>query len=187
MRSTVYPRSSQRSTTSPLPKEITTEVPTEAPQNYVQRATMMNSSDLQGTQQQLKEASYSIAPRQSTKADRKKRRPQTFGFPPLRTESKRVTFSQPLYARCVALDESWSTDCQVLSVWNDGARLAARNPKDLTSFFLIFVSSPKPVFRRCKRVWVRGNEIEVSYERQPPCFGLERNPLDEAPSGLLDR
>lgn len=147
----------------------------------------MNSLDIEGTLQQVKETSHLMASGQSTKADRKKCRPHTFGFPPLRTESKRVTFSQPFYARCVALDESWSTDCQVLSVWNDGARLAAMNPKDLTSFFLIFVSSPKPVFRRCKRVWLRGNQFEVSYQRLKPSFALERNPLDEAPSRLLDR
>lgn len=147
---------------------------------------MMNSSDLEGTQQQLKEEPHSMAPGQSTKADRKKRRAHTFGFPPLRTEPKRVTFSHPLEAQCIALDESWSTGCQVLSVWDGGARLATENPKDLTSFFLIFVSSPKPVFRRCKRVWVRGNQLEVSYERQPPCFALERNPLDEAPARFLD-
>jgi len=131
--------------------------------------------------------SPSIAPRQSTAVDPAKSRPRTLGFPALRTELKKVTFTHPLDARCVALDESWSTDCQVLSVWEGGARLLVRDPQDLTRFFLIFASSPKLVFRRCKRVWGRGNELEVSYERQPPCYALERNPLDEAPARLLDR
>jgi hypothetical protein len=128
----------------------------------------------------------SIAPRQSTGSDPAKGRPQTLGFPALRAKPKRVTFTDPLDARCVALDESWSTDCQVLSVWDGGARLLVRDPQDLTRFFLIFASGPKPVFRRCRRVWVRGNKLEVNYERQQPCFALERNPLDEAPARFLD-
>ena len=112
---------------------------------------------------------------------------RTLGFPALRTESRRVTFTQPLAARCVALDETWSTDCQVLSVWTNGARLLAGNPKDLARFLLFFASGPMPVFRRCKRVWVRGNELEVSYERRQPSFAPERDPLHEAPSQLFDR
>ncbi len=140
---------------------------------------MLNTSELE-------EKLPSIASRQSTGVGPAKNRPHTLGFPALRTESKKVTFTHPLDARCVALDESWSIDCQVLRVWDDGARLFVPDPLDVTRFFLIFVSSPKLVLRRCKRVWVRGNELEVSYERQRPCFALERNPLNEKPARLLD-
>lgn len=161
--------------------------PSKTRENDVHPARMMPTSDCEGVQQQSKRGPLSMAPGQSTEADRMKLRARTFGFPALRTESKRVTFTPPLYARCVALDGSWSTDCRVLIVSNDGARLLVRNPEGLNMFLLFFVSSPKPVFRRCRRIWVRRNELEVSYERLQPSFALERNPPDEAPLRLLDR
>lgn len=147
---------------------------------------MIPPSNREATHKLLECSLPSVAPGQSSESNCTKRRRYTFGFPALQTESKRVSFTEPLYARCVALDGSWSTDCRVLIVWNEGARVFARNPKHLARFVLFFVSNPKPVFRRCKTVWIRGNELEVHYERLPG-FALERNPLDKAPLRLLDQ
>lgn len=102
------------------------------------------------------------------------RKPRTVGFPALhRTEPKRVAFSSPLYARCRSVDGTRSTDCLVLSVWDTGAQLQVRRPADLTEFYLLFTSSLRPVFRQCKRVWTRGNVIDVAYQRKQPDFLLK--------------
>jgi hypothetical protein len=99
-------------------------------------------------------------------------RPQTVGFSALRKELKRVTFDPPLYARCMSIDGMWSMDCLVMSVWDSGARLQARWPREIREFFLLFTSSVKPVYRRCKRVRMRGQQIEVEYQRMRPSFAL---------------
>ena len=100
-------------------------------------------------------------------------RKQTTGFPALRTDPKRVSFNPPLHAACTSLDEAWSVECQVLSVWHNGARLCVGSPKDLTEFLLLFTPPPRPVLRRCKRVWTFGTEIEVEFQRKQPSFALQ--------------
>lgn len=100
-------------------------------------------------------------------------RRQTIGFPALRTDPKRVSFNPPLYATCMSLDEAWSMECQVLSVWHNGARLYVANPKELTEFLLLFTPPPRFVLRRCKRVWTLGTEIEVEFQRTQPSFALQ--------------
>jgi hypothetical protein len=98
---------------------------------------------------------------------------QTLGFPPFNlAEPKRVIFSTPICARCVSADGLWSTNCLVLCVWNTGAQLQASLPGDLTEFYLLFTSSPRPVSRRCRRVSTRGNVVEVAFLREQPAFQL---------------
>ena len=99
---------------------------------------------------------------------------RTVGFPALhRTDSKRVTFQRPLYARCMSIDGVWATDCLVLTVWDAGAQLQVRRPSDLTEFYLLLTSSPRPVFRQCRRVSTCGNVIQVEYQRRQPDFLLK--------------
>lgn len=104
--------------------------------------------------------------------------PQTIGFPALRTEPKRVKFDPPLSAKCASIDGIWSDDCVVVEVWDGGARLHVSWTDDLEQFFLLFTSSVKPVYRRCKRVWTRGGEIEVEYQRKRPSFALDSYDLE---------
>jgi len=99
---------------------------------------------------------------------------RTVGFPALhRTDSKRVTFQTPLYAKCMSIDGVWSTDCLVLTVWDAGAQLQVRRPSDLTEFYLLLTSSFRPVFRQCRRVSTCGNVIQVDYQRRQPDFLLK--------------
>ena len=96
---------------------------------------------------------------------------QTLGFPPVsRAEPKRVTFSTPLYARCMSADGLWSTNCLALSVWKTGAELQVSLPGDLTEFYLLFTSPPRPVSRQCRRASTHGNVIEVACMRKQPAF-----------------
>lgn len=98
---------------------------------------------------------------------------QTLGFPPVNlAEPKRVIFSTPLYARCMSDDGLWSTNCLVLSVWDTGAKLDVSLPGELTDFYLLFTSPPRPVSRQCRRVSTRGNVIEVAYLRKEPAYLL---------------
>ena len=100
-------------------------------------------------------------------------KPQTIGFPTLhRTEPKIATFATPLYANCMSIEGVWCTDCLVLSVWDTGAQLRVKRPSDLTDFYLLFTSSPRPVFRRCKRIRTCGDVIEVEYQPKQPDFLL---------------
>ena len=106
-------------------------------------------------------------------------KPQTVGFPALQqTKPRIITFANPLDARCMSVDGVWSTDCLVLSVWDTGAQLQVREPGELTEFYLVFTSSPKPVFRRCKRVRTCGDVIEVANQRSQPDFVLKPGTVD---------
>jgi hypothetical protein len=101
-------------------------------------------------------------------------KPRTIGFPALqRTEPKIVRFASPLYARCMSLDVVWCTDCLILSVWDAGAELQVRRPGDLTEFYLLFTSSPRPVFRRCRRIRTWGDVMEAAYQKKRPDFHLK--------------
>ena len=96
---------------------------------------------------------------------------QTLGFPPCSlAEPKRVSFFTPLYAKCMSVDGLWTTNCWALSVWDTGAQLEVSLPGDLTEFYLLFTSPPRPVSRMCRRASTRGNIIEVVYLRKQPAF-----------------
>jgi hypothetical protein len=73
----------------------------------------------------------------------------------------------------MSVDGVCCTDCLVLSVWDTGAQLQVGRPGDLAEFYLVFTSSPKPVFRRCKRVGICGDLIEVAYQSKQPDFLLK--------------
>jgi hypothetical protein len=108
---------------------------------------------------------------------KKDRNKQTLGFPPFNlAEPKRVIFSTPLCARCVSADGLWSTNCLVLSVWETGAQLEVSLPGDLTEFYLLFTSPPRPFSRQCRRVSTCGNVIEVACLRNQPAFMLNAGP-----------
>jgi hypothetical protein len=52
---------------------------------------------------------------------------------------------------------------------DSGSQLEFENSAaTLTEFFLVLTSSPTPVFRRCRRVWVNGNRMGVEYQRKVP-------------------
>jgi hypothetical protein len=95
------------------------------------------------------------------------------GFPaPRNSETKKVHFEPPLRARFVTLDGSWSTACEVTTVWETGARLRVKHPPPL-QFILLFAWSPTVVSRFCRRVRWRGENVWVDYVRQRPCYFME--------------
>ncbi|MEY2503226.1 MAG: hypothetical protein QOI07_3563 [Verrucomicrobiota bacterium] len=80
--------------------------------------------------------------------------------------AKRVGFEKPLEVRVMAIDGTWCIDGQLIDVSETGARirLTSSAAKD-REFFLLLTKFGDPVFRRCKRRWVNGTLMGVSFHR----------------------
>lgn len=104
---------------------------------------------------------------------RERRRSIALGLPAqLKQDTKRVTFDPPLRARLVTPDGSWSAACEVMTLWETGARLRVQPPPPV-QFILLFAWSPTVVSRLCKRVRWRGEDLWVDYVRQRPSYSME--------------
>jgi hypothetical protein len=84
-----------------------------------------------------------------------------------RKGAKRVEFENPLDVRVMAIDGTWCIDGQLIDVSETGARIrltsaAARD----TEFFLLLTKFGDPVFRHCKRRWINGTLMGVSFRRE---------------------
>jgi hypothetical protein len=83
-----------------------------------------------------------------------------------RKGAKRVRFENPLDVRLMAIDGTWCIDSQLIDVSETEARIRmiTSAAKD-TEFFLLLTKFGDPVFRRCKRRWVNGTLMGVSFHR----------------------
>jgi hypothetical protein len=83
-----------------------------------------------------------------------------------RKGSARVKFENPLDVRVMAIDGTWCFDCQLIDVSENGAQIRLSSPaaKDI-EFFLLLTKFGDPIFRRCKRRWVDGTLMGVSFHR----------------------
>jgi hypothetical protein len=83
-----------------------------------------------------------------------------------RKGAKRVGFENPLDVRVMAIDGTWCIDGQLIDVSETGARISLTSSaaKD-REFFLLLTKFGDPVFRRCKRKWVNGTLMGVSFHR----------------------
>jgi hypothetical protein len=80
--------------------------------------------------------------------------------------AKRVRFENPLDVRVMAIDGTWCFDCQLIDVSENGAQIRLSSPaaKDI-EFFLLLTKLGDPIFRRCKRRWVDGTLMGVSFNK----------------------
>jgi hypothetical protein len=79
--------------------------------------------------------------------------------------TKRVAFELPVSAQMMAIDGTWRRECSMYDVSEDGAKLAVGSSIEglqLTEFFLV-LSSTGVTYRRCKLVWVNGDQIGVTF------------------------
>jgi hypothetical protein len=68
----------------------------------------------------------------------------------------------------MAIDGTWCRECQVIDVSETGARIGLVGAvADLREFFLLLSTFGNPVFRRCRREWVDGKQMGVSFDRSP--------------------
>ncbi|HEU5092206.1 MAG TPA: hypothetical protein VFT30_05950, partial [Nitrospira sp.] len=99
---------------------------------------------------------------------------RTIGFPALQNErQKRVWFDPPRSAICKLDGGAQCADCLVLGVWDSGARLRIEDTSIPAEFDLLFASGPKPVRRRCKRLSVCGDVMDVEFKRTKPSYVLD--------------
>jgi hypothetical protein len=78
----------------------------------------------------------------------------------------RVQFEPPLDVRVMTIDGTWSGEGGLIEISDNDARLKVTgHATELTDFFLILNGFGRPVFRHCKRVWVEGPLIGVSFNK----------------------
>ena len=78
----------------------------------------------------------------------------------------RVEFERPLPVRVMAIDGTWSDDCFLIDISDTEAQLElTAQPAELAEFFLMLTSFGSPVFRRCRRKWVHGARVGVSFHK----------------------
>lgn len=83
-----------------------------------------------------------------------------------RRKEPRVIFEQPLDVRVMTIDGTWAGESILIEMTDTGARLKVTDrAAALTEFFLILNSFGPPVFRHCKRAWVDGDQMGVSFNK----------------------
>ena len=83
-----------------------------------------------------------------------------------RKGAPRVKFERPLDVRVMSIDGTWCREALLIDVSATGARIELSSPAaELTEFFLLLTQLGNPVFRRCKREWIDGTLIGVSFRR----------------------
>jgi hypothetical protein len=66
----------------------------------------------------------------------------------------------------MAIDGTWSLESVLFEVSDTEAEIEVRgNAGGLGEFFLLLTSFGSPVFRRCKREWVHGTRVGVSFNK----------------------
>jgi PilZ domain len=85
-----------------------------------------------------------------------------------RRKEVRVQFETPLDARVMAIDGTSCRECQLIDISESGARMTLASPApELTEFFLVMSSFTNPVFRHCRREWVDGPMMGVTFQKGP--------------------
>ena len=66
----------------------------------------------------------------------------------------------------MAIDGTWYIESFLISVSNAGAEIEVTGPApELSEFFLILTRFGTPVFRLCKREWVHGARVGISFKK----------------------
>jgi hypothetical protein len=94
---------------------------------------------------------------------------------PIEKRRKSVWLDPPWPVVCTLDEEAVRIDCLVLGIWDSGARLRVPDASKLTQFDLLFASGPTTVMRRCKRLLVQGNVIDVEFQPKTPKYLLQQH------------
>ena len=82
-----------------------------------------------------------------------------------RRGGKRVAFEHPASAQLMAIDGAWRRECGIEDVSDEGAKHSMGSSIEglqLNEFFLP-LSSTGLAYRRCKRAWVNGDQIGITF------------------------
>lgn len=75
-----------------------------------------------------------------------------------------VEFEHPIPAKIMSIDGTWGGDVQLINISDTEAEIEALGKiADLAEFFLLLTGFGQPVYRRCRRKWVRGARIGVIF------------------------
>jgi hypothetical protein len=78
---------------------------------------------------------------------------------------QRIRFDHVRPARMMGLDGTWQRECTIENVSDRGARLTIDDSIEglpLQEFFLV-LSSTGLAYRRCRLIWVNGDQIGVAF------------------------
>ena len=92
----------------------------------------------------------------------------------------RVNFTRDVPVRIQAIDGTWSRQCSMLDVAEDGAKLRIKESIEsllLKEFFLV-LSASGTAFRRCELEWINGNEMGVQF-LEKSMLELPRTPTSD--------
>ena len=82
----------------------------------------------------------------------------------------RVKFDHKRQAQIMAIDGTWRRACTIDNVSEGGAKLTVGDAiidLRLSEFFLV-LSSTGLAYRRCRLIWVNGEQIGVSFSNRKP-------------------
>ena len=86
---------------------------------------------------------------------------------PEKRTGPRVKFEHNVPARMMAIDGTWRRTCIIENVSDGGARLTVGNSiqgLQINEFFLV-LSTKGLAYRRCRLIWINGDQIGVSFAR----------------------
>jgi hypothetical protein len=79
-------------------------------------------------------------------------------------DERRVSFMPPLAVTAMTIDGTWRVDGLLKDISDSDARIELTDyAADLSEFFLLLTTFGNPVFRRCKRRWINGAQMGVSF------------------------
>jgi hypothetical protein len=82
-----------------------------------------------------------------------------------RKGAPRVVFEIPIDGQMMAIDGAWRCNCTVVDMSETGAQLCVKDSGTSAEFFLLLSRYGHPVFRRCKRVWNKGDRMGVDFDK----------------------
>jgi hypothetical protein len=83
-----------------------------------------------------------------------------------RKGAPRIQFAIPIDGMMMAIDGTWCRKCTVIDISESGAQLCVEAAAaSIAEFFLLMSRQGQPVFRRCRRVWNKGERMGVDFDK----------------------
>ena len=77
-----------------------------------------------------------------------------------------VKFDPPLDIRVMTIDGTWRGEGRLIEISDSEAQIELTgHATELSEFFLMLTGFGNPVFRRCRRKWVDGAQMGVTFKR----------------------
>ena len=85
---------------------------------------------------------------------------------PSEGDAPNVRFERPRSVRVMTIDGTWCGEGLLIDISDTEAQLELTGrAAEFAEFFLLLTSFGNPVFRRCRRQWVDGAKVGVSFKK----------------------